>query len=150
MNPTFAPELAAGLTFDLRAFTALCENILSLVTRENLALAKPDHYQSADFSGERKRLLPALESTLMRLKEQRQAWAKTGRSAAQSEAAKSMFQNLQGLLMKILSLDRENQQALLRLGLVPARHLPPVAAQQPHFVAGLYRQHSSGHNGGRP
>ena len=53
-----------------------------------------------------------------------------------------MFQTIQSLLMKVLLLDRENQQALLRRGLVPAKHLPPVAAQQPHYVAGLYQRHS--------
>jgi hypothetical protein len=45
--------------------------------------------------------------------------------------------------MKILLLDRENQQAMLRRGLVPARHLPPPAAQRPHFVAGLYQRHAA-------
>jgi hypothetical protein len=44
--------------------------------------------------------------------------------------------------MKFLQLDRENQQSLLRRGLVPPRHLPAVAAQQPHYVAGLYRRHA--------
>jgi hypothetical protein len=31
----------------------------------------------------------------------------------------------------------------LRRGLVPAAHLPPVASQQPHFVANLYRRHTA-------
>jgi hypothetical protein len=45
------------------------------------------------------------------------------------------------MLMKIVLLDRDNQQALLRRGLVPPRHLPRAAGQQPHFVAGLYQRH---------
>jgi hypothetical protein len=44
--------------------------------------------------------------------------------------------------MKFFILDRENQQAMLRRGLVPVRHLPPAAAQRPHFVAGLYQRHA--------
>ncbi|MCC6233741.1 MAG: hypothetical protein IT580_13910 [Verrucomicrobiales bacterium] len=42
--------------------------------------------------------------------------------------------------MKILLLDRENEQALLRHGLVPARELPSVNRQRPHFVSDLYRR----------
>jgi len=37
-------------------------------------------------------------------------------------------------------LDRENEQALLRRSLVPARQLPSVNRQRPHFVADLYRR----------
>jgi hypothetical protein len=54
-----------------------------------------------------------------------------------------MRQN-QDLLMKILVLDRENEQALLRHGLVPVRDLPSVNRQRPHFVAQMYRR-QSGH-----
>ncbi len=46
----------------------------------------------------------------------------------------------QDLTMKIIVLDRENEQNLLRRGLVPARELPSVNRQRPHFVADLYRR----------
>ena len=42
--------------------------------------------------------------------------------------------------MKIILLDRENEQGLLRRGLVPARELPSVNQQRPNFVADLYRR----------
>ena len=48
---------------------------------------------------------------------------------------------LQNLLVKILQLDRENQQALLRRGLVPARHVTACAAPPSHYVANLYLKH---------
>jgi hypothetical protein len=38
-------------------------------------------------------------------------------------------------------LDRENEQLLLRRGLIPPKHLPPVQRQRPHYVAGLYQRH---------
>ena len=59
-----------------------------------------------------------------------------------SDEVVDLFQTIQSLVMKTLLLDRENQQALLRRGMVPAISLPAVGAQQPHFVAGLYRQHA--------
>ncbi len=43
--------------------------------------------------------------------------------------------------MKIIVLDRENEQALLRRGMLPSRSLPPVQRQRPHYVADLYRKH---------
>jgi hypothetical protein len=55
---------------------------------------------------------------------------------------KNLFQEIQNLLPRILMLDRENQQEMLRRGLIPPAQLPPPAAQQPNFVAGLYRRHA--------
>jgi hypothetical protein len=49
---------------------------------------------------------------------------------------------LQDLLVKILQLDRENQQALLRRGLVPARHVASCAAPPSNYVANLYRRYN--------
>jgi hypothetical protein len=43
----------------------------------------------------------------------------------------------------LLLLDRENQQEMLRHGLVPATQLPPAASQRPNYVAGLYRRHAA-------
>ena len=148
MNPTLAPEYAAGLALDLRTFVALCEDVLALVTRENQALAGPKGYQSSEFDQKRKRLIPELESALITLRKRRQLWRENGQPGGHSEEIKRMFPTIQSLLMKILCLDRENQQAMLRLGLVPAKHLPPAGAQHPHYVAGLYQRHST-FSGGR-
>ena len=35
---------------------------------------------------------------------------------------------------------RENEQALLRRGMIPPRHLPSAHRQRPHFVADIYRR----------
>jgi hypothetical protein len=56
---------------------------------------------------------------------------------------KSLFQDIQNLLPRLLLLDRENQQEMLRHGLVPATQLPPAASQRPHYVAGLYRRNAA-------
>ncbi len=42
--------------------------------------------------------------------------------------------------MKIILLDRENEQAMLRKGLIPASQLPSVNRQRPHFVSDCYRR----------
>ena len=46
------------------------------------------------------------------------------------------------LIMKIVSLDRENEQLMLRNKLVPPSHLPPAQRQNPNLVAKMYKDPS--------
>lgn len=136
-TPAMTPEFE-GLALELRSFCGLCEEVLALVTLESQALSN-QNYQPGEFNQKRKSLLPELKSALVRLGERR----KSRRQAAPPEEIKTLFQTIESLLMKILLLDRENQQTLLRRGLVPSMHLPQAAAQQPHYVADLYRKFST-------
>ena len=138
---------AAGentLAQDLRAHLALCQEVMTLTAREHEGLSSQAGYNSFEFYQERKNLLPRLEESLMALRK----WRNRRRQAGPVEPVdgsevKALFESVQALLMKVLLLDRENQQSLLRHGLVPARHLPSSPAhQQPHCVADLYRRHS--------
>lgn len=139
MSASFEEALAR----DLRAHLALCEEAMGLTARENQALSREAGYSAFEFYQQRKNLLPRLEESLMALRKWRNHWqqASSGERAGCSEV-KALFQSVQTLLMKVLLLDRENQQALLRRGLLPAQHLPSRAVQQPHCVADLYRRHS--------
>ena len=49
------------------------------------------------------------------------------------------LQHCTDLIMKIVSLDRENEQLMLRNKLVPPSHLPPAERQNPNLVAKLYK-----------
>ena len=142
MNPdTFAPDL----TRELQTYLGLCREFLELFTEENQTLRRPQPWAPDRFSQERKRLLPRLESGLIQLRSFRQGWA--GMPAGQRESygdIKHLFRDIQNLLPRLLLLDRENQQEMLRRGLIPATQLPPAACQRPNFVAGLYRRHAAG------
>jgi hypothetical protein len=72
------------------------------------------------------------------------AWLRLEPAARQEypEIAELLREN-QNLLMKILVLDRENEQMLLRKGLVPNRQIPSAQRQRPHFVASLYQRNSA-------
>lgn len=136
-------EFQSGFVQDLRAHLMVCEEIMNLAVRENQALSNPPGYSSFEFYQSRKNLLPRLEESLMALREWRHRWQQAGPGErAGGSDVKALFQSVQSLLMKVLLLDRENQQALLRQGLVPARQLPSSAVQQPHCVADLYRRHA--------
>ena len=137
---TFVPELIGHL----RRFGVLCDETLSLVRREAQALTGADTYQPFEFFQGRKALLSRLDEGLNLLRTWRQAWQRLDPAErARHSEVKTLLQAVQDSLVKILVLDRENQQALLRRGLVPARHLPSFAGPQPHFAAQLYRRHSA-------
>jgi hypothetical protein len=134
----------ADLTDTLQSYLALCREFLALFTGENQALRRPDTWSPGAFNEERKRLLPRLESGLIKLRSVRQWWERM--PAGQRESCgdiTNLFRDIQNLLPRLLLLDRENQQEMLRRGLVPATQLPPAASQRPNFVASLYRRHAA-------
>jgi hypothetical protein len=145
MKNLLTSEFTAQLVLELKRYLVLCEEALNLATRENQILSGQGDYRSSEFQQQRKILAPNLQAISARLRQCRLLWQQA--SAPEREACqevKPLFQQIQGSVMKLLQLDRENQQALLRRGLVPAQHLPAAAAvQQPHFVADLYRRNSA-------
>jgi hypothetical protein len=52
--------------------------------------------------------------------------------------------------MRMILLDRENEQLRLRRGLIPPKHLPPIQRQRPHYVAGLYQRHHPSGSASQP
>ncbi len=143
MNNLPTADFTELLTAELQAFLALCEEVLALATCESRALSGALDYQPQEFSRRRNSLLPSLKQASISLAGRRITWQQTHNTQRNSCASiNSLLQSVQDVLMKFFSLDRENQQAMLRRGLVPARHLPTAAAQRPHFVAGLYQKHS--------
>ncbi|HWD93812.1 MAG TPA: hypothetical protein VG938_15840 [Verrucomicrobiae bacterium] len=137
----FAPEMMT----DLRAYLGICDDAFALATRENQALTGAGEYQSFDFFQRRRGLLPRLENALVQIRKWREIWLRVPpEERASCSEVKELFQSVQGLLMKLLLLDRENQQALLRRGLVPPRHLATAAVQQPNHVANVYKRHLPG------
>lgn len=144
----FAGDDVAGrfpdLMRELRDFHNLCREFLTLFTEENQALRRTQQWSPGVYSAERKRLLPRLESGLIKLRSFRQWWERmpAGRRESCAEISE-LFRDIQNLLPRLLLLDRENQQEMLRRGLVPATQLPPAASQRPNFVADLYRRHTA-------
>jgi hypothetical protein len=130
-----------NLAQDLQAHLQLCQDILALAQRENRSLRASDQPSQFESYQTRKQLLPKLQHSADRLRRHRAVRQDTSpdHPTHPPEVAALIRQN-QDLIMKILVLDRENQQWLLRRGLVPPRHLPPASSQRPHFVADLYRR----------
>ena len=144
MNAPALPPFISELASHLRSYLALCEEALALAGRESQALAAPTDYQPFEFHQGRKALLSRLDEGLNLLRVWRQGWQQVDPAErARYSEVKQLLQTVQDSLVKILVLDRENQQALLRRGLVPARQVPSFTSQPPHYAAQLYRRHSS-------
>lgn len=127
---------------DLRQHLEICRGLLAVVERESLALRQGAGDLQHPFL-QKKNLLPSLNQSLNRIRQHRVEWGRrTPQERAKEAGAVPLMREIQDLIMKIIVIDRENEQALLRKGLIPARHLPHANRQRPHYVAGLYRQQS--------
>ena len=144
-HDTTAPEFLSALSRDLREHLGFCESALALATEENRALIGGGDYQPFEFHQKRTVLLAGIDASLLRLRTWRQAWQQVAPADRDRCAeVKPLFQKIQDLLMRVLLLDRENQQALLRRGLVPPKHLSLAAGPQPsHYVASVYRRNAA-------
>ncbi len=139
MNPP------ASLLADLQHHLDLANNALRIVTEESTALRNNDEARAKELRADRKQLLSDLTGALDRLRQQRHIWlALPASERASRDLERRLMRDLQDLLMKVMMMDRENEQLLLRRGLVPPHHLPPAERQRPHFVADLYRRHGNG------
>jgi hypothetical protein len=144
MKNSLITEIADTLVSDLRAFAGICEEVLSLARREYQALSGHLAYEPSEFHQKHATLLPDIESLVRKFRNHRMAWQQIPASQREHLAElKSLFQNIQGLMTRVILLDRENQQAMLKRGLVPVKHLPSTTVQPPHYVADLYRRNSA-------
>jgi len=133
----------AEMARDLRAHLALCEELLLMVERENQALRTSPPRSCVEFSQLRKSLLPRLDQSLVRLRKHRADWQRLDpRVRKQNPEVASLLRLNQDLSMKIIFLGRENEETLLRRGMVPPTHLPAAERKRPHFVSDLYRRHN--------
>jgi hypothetical protein len=141
MNPkTFTADFAC----ELQSHLEVCREFLALFTEENQTLRRPQPWLPGEFNAQKKRLLQRLELVLMKLRSFRPWWERMPASEREScGEIKNMFRDIQNLLPRLLLLDRENQQEMLRRGLIPATQLPPPASQRPNFVADLYRRNAA-------
>jgi hypothetical protein len=134
---TFHQDLVAELNTHL----TVCRELLAIAEGEAQALRRADQPSLFEFCQLKKNLRPRLNETLDSLRKYRVKW----QSLSSDERARHpeigpLLRRNQDLAMKFILLDRENEQGLLRRGLVPPRQLPSVNRQRPHFVAELYRR----------
>jgi hypothetical protein len=141
MNTPSDPATGPALMEELKAHLAVCEEMLALVSREREALQTPAPFPGPEFARQRNALLPRLTRSLDSLSRRRAAWVALPMAVrTRTSGADALMQRNQELIMRIIVLDRENEQTLLRRGLLPPGHLPASQRQRPQLVARCYLQ----------
>lgn len=127
------------LVDELQLYYKICDEIHSIVRRENQFLNSKEPQAIHQFQQARKDILERLSDAQMRLSVHKTSWMRVPPStrAKRPEIGHLIRQTLD-LIMKTIVLDRENEQLLLRHQMVPPNRLPSANRQNPHFVARLY------------
>jgi hypothetical protein len=126
---------------ELRSHQSLYQEILVAVEKEGRLLREVDAPQPSAGPTARRQLLPRLNESLDILKKHRVRWTQASPAErAQHPEVAALLRQSQDLIMKIIVQDRENEQALLRRGMIPPRHLPPANRTRPNYVAGVYQR----------
>ena len=141
-----------SLIASLHDHRRLVEEVLSWVETEARALSSGQSSGAGATLEAKRALLSQINQSLRRLKLEREAWqAMPMAERNRHPEVISLMQATQDLLMKTLLRDRENEQALLKLGEVPAQHFSKIQAPvKPHFVSDLYRRHQASSFGVHP
>ena len=133
----FVPQMLA----DLQGLQTVCRELLSLAEHESRLLRSDSAAAMSETGTSRRSMLPRLNEALLKARQHRVSWQ--GLSAAERAAQPEtgfLVRQVQDLIMRVILLDRDNEQALLRRGLIPPREIPAAQRQRPHFVADLYRR----------
>ncbi len=143
-NPAPPEDALAGeMTEALREHLGVCNALLELAHKEAQALKNPGPFPAMAIQVERKALLCRLECALNLLARKRALWNGSGKERVLGEPRFArLLQTALDTIMRVLVLDRENEQQLLRRGLLQARCLPSPEQSRPNYVAGLYQRHS--------
>ncbi len=139
-----APEgaLAGEMADVLRQHLGVCNALLELAHKEAQALASSDPFPVRAIEVERKALLSRLEFVLKLLAQKGRLWNRPDHQRPAGDARLTrLSRTARDTIMRVLVLDRENEQQLLRRGLLSARCLPPAEQSRPNFVARLYQRH---------
>jgi hypothetical protein len=133
---------AESMQRDLQTYAALCDELLALAAYENHTLRKEENSVPGARDERRRELLSRLDRALGSLRRHRVVWQNLPayERARHTEISISIGATQQ-LAMKLIVLNRENEQGHLRRGLVPARHLATVQQYQPNHAAGVYQRH---------
>jgi hypothetical protein len=128
------------LTDELQEYLRVCDEVHSIVRRENQCLKSAEPQNIYQFQQSRKDLLQRLTTTQVRLSAHKTSWLRVPPSArAKHPQVGILIRQTLDLIMKTIVLDRENEQLLLRHRMIPANRLPSANRQNPHFVAQLYK-----------
>jgi len=139
-NTSRSHEELVALAHALQAHIDLCGEILGVVQQEHQRLKSNEIEDLAELQSARQDMMERLTLAQAKIAEHKDVWGELNNS--QKKSMPEIGQRLKQCtdqIMKIVSLDRENEQLMLRNKLVPPGHLPPAERQNPNLVAKIYK-----------
>ena len=135
-----SPDALSALASELQAHITLCGEIFAVVQQEHQKLKTSAVDDLAALQAGRQGMLERLNAAQEGIQAHKEAWTRLQPAERQQRPnIANLLKQSTDLIMKIVSLDRENEQLMLRNKLVPPSHLPPVQRQNPNLVAKMYK-----------
>ena len=142
-TPNPAHEELVALAHALQTHIDLCGEIHAIIQREHQQLKTNQVEDLSQLQTGRQGMLERLTAAQNEITAHQETWNKLSNPQKQSmpEIGQRLKQSTD-MIMKIVSLDRENEQLMLRNKLVPPGQLPPAERQNPSLVAKIYKDKS--------
>ena len=135
-----SPDALSALANELQTHISLCGEILAVVQQEHQKLKTSTVDDLAALQAGRQGMLERLDAAQKSILTHKEVWARLQPTERQQRPdITNLLKQSTDLIMKIVSLDRENEQLMLRNKLVPPSHLPPAQRQNPNLVAKMYK-----------
>ena len=135
-----SPDALSALANELQTHISLCGEILTVVQKEHQKLKTSAVDDLAALQAGRQGMLERLNAAQESILTHKEAWTRLQSAERQQRPdITNLLKQSTDLIMKIVSLDRENEQLMLRNKLVPSSHLPPAQRQNPNLVAKMYK-----------
>jgi len=135
-----SPDALSALVNELKTHISLCGEILTVVQQEHQKLKTSAVDDLAALQAGRQGMLERLNAAQESILTHKETWMRLQPAERQQRPdITNLLKQSTDLIMKIVSLDRENEQLMLRNKLVPPSHLPPAQRQNPNLVAKMYK-----------
>ena len=135
-----SPDALSALASELQAHITLCGEIFAVVQQEHQKLKSSAVDDLAALQAGRQGMLERLNAAQEGILAHKEEWMRLQPEERQQRPdIANLLKQSTDLIMKIVSLDRENEQLMLRNKLVPPSHLPPAQRQNPNLVAKMYK-----------
>ena len=135
-----SPDALSALANELQTHISLCGEILTVVQQEHQKLKTSAVDDLAALQAGRQGMLERLNAAQESILTHKETWTRLQPTERQQRPdITNLLKQSTDLIMKIVSLDRENEQLMLRNKLVPSSHLPSAQRQNPNLVAKMYK-----------
>ena len=135
-----SPDALSALANELQTHISLCGEILTVVQKEHQKLKTSAVDDLAALQAGRQGMLERPNAAQEGILAHKEEWMRLKPEERQQRPdIANLLKQSTDLIMKIVSLDRENEQLMLRNKLVPPSHLPPAQRQNPNLVAKMYK-----------